>query len=218
MATATKMKDPLFGSFENRIEGFGRVDVDLPSGKLLYAVVNPLMAGKLFADRHIGLQLGSHDASLGRNRLFEVGRQDSVAVIGNQSGSNRALAADGHVNTGFLGGFAPGMLHPLLKPRFAAKTLFVQLNDTVQRPQGSRMRSHHSPNGMTDLPSCLLIDSHSLGHENRRDTFTGVDHEVHGQQPDSKWQLGTVHGRFEGHRELPVAVAVFIQSGASRGP
>lgn len=49
---ANKIKDLLFGSFKNRIEGFGSVAVDLASGKLLDAVVNPLMAGKLFCDGH----------------------------------------------------------------------------------------------------------------------------------------------------------------------
>jgi hypothetical protein len=121
------MENALLSSFENRVEGFGRVDVGLATGKFLDAMVDSIMTGELFADRHIGLQLVGHDSSVWRDHLFDIGRQDSVAVTRNHAGLNRALATDGHVDTGFPGSLASRMFHPLLKSWFTAKVFFVQL-------------------------------------------------------------------------------------------
>lgn len=115
------------------------------------------MAGKLFADCQIGLQLVGHDSCLRRNHSFDVGCQKCVAVTWDHACLNWTFSADGHMDSGFLGGFPPRVFHLFLESRFAAKVFLIQLNNAVQKPQRCRIRCHHCLSAMSDFPSSLLI-------------------------------------------------------------
>ena len=50
MSPAEEMKDALLGPFENSIERFSRVDVNLAISILFVAEMDSVMTGKMFAD------------------------------------------------------------------------------------------------------------------------------------------------------------------------
>ena len=50
MTTANKVKNALFGSFQNRVKGFRRIDMNRTSGKFFNVVVDAFMAGERLLD------------------------------------------------------------------------------------------------------------------------------------------------------------------------
>lgn len=90
---------------------------------------------------------------------------------------------------------------PVLNFWFSTKILFSS-STPDSNPMPSACTTTMALESMADLPYGLLIDTKPLGQKDRGDTFAGVDHEIHEQQPGPKWQLGIMQWRLRCHSEL----------------
>ncbi len=67
------MKDVLFGPFQHRVERFRTIDMGFGACKLLDSMMDAVMTCKGSPNSLIGVQLVSHDPSLGRDNAFNMG-------------------------------------------------------------------------------------------------------------------------------------------------
>lgn len=154
--------------------------MDISSGKLFLAVVDPVVSRIRFADFLINLQLVGHQMRVAVDKLSDLRHQISKLVAVHQSGPNRAVALNGNQHSLLLSPATAFVLDAVLIARFAADILFIQLNDTAKRRQQLRSWIHHLSDGMSEFPGALLRDTHPFGQKYRGDTLAGIDHIVHG--------------------------------------
>ena len=108
------------------------------------------------------------------------------------------------------------MGHSRREARLTTQVFFVQFDDSAQWPFCVSMGLHEGVNSMSEFPSGLLGDAQVLCQKDRRYTFTGIDHEVHGHEPGLQRQLGGMQRRPGCNCNLPMTSCTFIQSGSYR--
>jgi hypothetical protein len=72
MLLAQIMKNALLGPLEQRIERLGRVVAHIAPGKLLFAMMNPLMVVITFSNALIGRMLVAHQMRSGINEFTDL--------------------------------------------------------------------------------------------------------------------------------------------------
>jgi hypothetical protein len=186
----------------------------IPSGKLFLAVIDPIMSVIRLADFLIRLQLIGHQMRSTVHKLCDLRHQISNLVAVHQSGPNRAVALNGNQHSLLLSPSTTLVLEAVLIAGFAADILFIQFNDTTKCRQQLQSWIHHFSDCMSKFPSALLRDANPFGQKYRGDTFAGIYHIVHGQEPLPKRQFCAVHRSVVGHRELPLALGTFVEPGS----
>jgi len=204
------MKDALLCPFKHCVKRLSRIVVGIATRIFFTLMVYPLMRSILFADLLIGMQLVGFKMRTLIDEPVNHWRQTGDAVICNRSGPHRAVAFNGNKHSLFGGAFTAFMHNALLIAGFAANVFFVQFNNAAQRGYQFRSRVHHLPDGVAQFPGAFLRNTDQFAQIYRRDAFTGIDNQIHGQQPFGQGQLGTVHGRFNGNGKLSFAPAAFV--------
>jgi len=64
MLATDKVKDALFCSFQDRVEGLRRIDMHYSASIFLVPVIDTCMDGKLFSQGHVEVQLICHDQGI----------------------------------------------------------------------------------------------------------------------------------------------------------
>ena len=204
------MENAQLRAFQVRIERFCRVIVRLASGKLLFGMIHRIMGGEQLACLAIALKFVGYQMCTPVHKTFDVRQKISELVTIDRHGPHRAVALDRDKYSLLFSATASFVFQAMLVARFAADVLFIQFDNALQRWNQLTSRVHHPSNGMTELPGTLLRDTDPFTQIDRGDPFARIDDVVHRQEPLPQRQLGAVHGRFGGHRELPFALGTFI--------
>jgi len=125
------VENTLFGAFQQRAECFSSVVVDSAAGVFFVTVINPAVAGIVLCNFSIGPMLIGHQVCLGIDPLRDLRGKTRNAVTFYGRRANRSVAFNRHQNSLLVGALSPFVGHPLLMPGFAAKVLFIQLDDTA---------------------------------------------------------------------------------------
>ena len=76
------MKYPLFGAFQNSTKGLCGIVMDIAARVLFFAVVNPIMGGKLVANRLIRMVFIGHHMRIFIDKSVERGKKLRDLITG----------------------------------------------------------------------------------------------------------------------------------------
>lgn len=183
MFRAQIMKYPLLSAFQNSIKGLCGIVMNITAGVLFFAVVNPIMGGKLVANRSIRMVFISHHMRIFIDKSVHLGKKLSDLITGHRYGPNRAVAFNRHQYSLFGGAFAPFVANPFFITRFTAKVFFIQLDNTAKCRNDLIARVHHLAHRMAHFPGAFLRDANPSGQNNRGYALGGTDYIIDDQQP-----------------------------------
>lgn len=210
MLLAHIMENAQFRAFQVCIERFCRVVVYFAPGKLFFRMVHRIMGGEQFTCLAIALKFIGHQMCAFVHKTFDVGQKITKLVTIDRHSPHRAVALDRDKYSLLFSATAPLVFYAMFIAWFASDVLLIQFDNTSQRWNQFRSRIHHPSNSMAELPGAFLRDTDPFTQIDRGDPFARIDDVVHGQEPLPQRQLGTMHGRFGCHRELPFALGAFI--------
>ena len=165
------MKHPLFGAFQNSAKRFSGIVMNIAARILFVAVVDPIMSGKLFANKSIGAVFISDQIRIFIDKARYLRGKLSDFVTGHRNSPNRTVAFNGHQYSLLVGAFAAFVFNAWLIAGFAANVFFIQLNHTAKRRQDLSTRVHHRAHRMAQFPGAFLRDTNPFGQNYRGDAF-----------------------------------------------
>ncbi len=171
MFGAQIMKYPLFGAFQNSTKGLCGIVMNIASSVLFFAVVNPIMGGKLVANGTIRMVFISHQMRIFIDKSVHLRKKLGDLITGHRRGPNRAVAFNRHQYSLFVGAFAPFVGNPFFITRFAANVFFIQLDNTAKCRNDLISRVHHLTHRMAHFPGAFLRGANPFGQYNRGDAF-----------------------------------------------
>jgi len=167
MFRAQIMKYPLFGAFQNSIKGLCGIVMNIAASVLFFAVVNPIMGGKLVTNRSIRMVFIGHYMRIFIDKSVHLRKKLRDLITGHRRGPNRAVAFNRHQYSLFVGAFAAFVGNPFFITRFAANVFFIQLDNTAKRRNDLISWVHHLAHRMAHFPGAFLRDANPSGQNNR---------------------------------------------------
>ena len=191
------------GSLEQAPHSLDPVSVNFADDPLLGGVAHRLMAGVLVIDSDVGFQLVSVDGlGLGPDVSFDEVMQGMTPDVGDALDPDLpGVSLDGSGNPGFAFLTPRADIGPL-----PADQGFVHFHDAKQGRPLEGIVTHGFADSVTEIPGGAVGYSQGAVELIGAHTLFGFAHEVDGEEPLAKRQVGVVHDRSRGHGELVPAV------------
>lgn len=185
---------------EKAPHAFDGIGMHIPMNPPALVVIDGLVVGVVVTDPSIGLPFIRVDGLGFRVRMLLDETVESLAIRPPDHLENDLpLALDGPDNERFV-----PLVGVPLSAHLATNPGFIDFDDA---PKGSRIGIlHRGPDAVAEIPRGLVAHVNRSLDLVRGNALLGLDHEVGGQEPLGKRELGIVEDGSRGHGKLVIAI------------